>query len=53
MQYFLMLLGLLFIGLKLAGVIAWSWFFVTMPLWIGAALWVIIVLLMAIVALLW
>jgi hypothetical protein len=32
---FLPLLGLLFIGLKLGGVIAWSWFWVTLPLWAG------------------
>ena len=27
------LLGLLFIGLKLGGVIGWSWWWVTAPLW--------------------
>jgi len=32
------LLGLLFIGLKLGGVIDWSWWYVTMPLWSGLAL---------------
>lgn len=26
-------LGLLFIGLKLGGVIDWSWWYVTLPLW--------------------
>lgn len=31
---FLPLLCLLFIGLKLGGVIAWSWVWVLMPLWI-------------------
>lgn len=30
---FLGLLGLLFIGLKLAGFIDWSWWYVTLPLW--------------------
>ena len=30
---FLDLLGLLFIGLKLGGVINWSWWWVTCPLW--------------------
>lgn len=30
---FLGLLALLFIGLKLGGVISWSWWLVTMPLW--------------------
>ena len=29
-------LGLLFIGLKLGGVIAWSWLWVLAPFWIGA-----------------
>ncbi len=27
------LLGILFIGLKLAGVLHWSWWWVTAPLW--------------------
>lgn len=31
------LLGVLFVGLKLGGVIDWSWWYVTMPFWIGAA----------------
>jgi len=32
------LLGLLFIGLKLANVIAWSWVWVLAPFWIPFAL---------------
>ena len=36
---FFTLLGLLFIMLKLAGVITWSWWLVTLPLWFG---WVVI-----------
>ena len=32
---FLSLLTILFIGLKLAGVITWSWWWVLSPLWIG------------------
>ena len=32
------LLGILFVGLKLAGVIAWSWWYVTMPFWLGITL---------------
>lgn len=32
------LLGLLFIALKLTGVIAWSWLWVLSPLWIPLAL---------------
>lgn len=34
MPGFLGLLALLFIGLKLGGVIAWSWLWVLAPLWI-------------------
>jgi Flp pilus assembly protein TadB len=33
----LFLLFLLFLGLKLCGVIAWSWWWVTAPLWGGFA----------------
>ena len=32
------LLGLLFVALKLGGVIDWSWWYVTMPFWGGIAL---------------
>lgn len=32
------LLGVLFVGLKLAGIITWSWWYVTLPFWGGAAL---------------
>jgi len=35
MKYFLPMLAILFIGLKLSGIIAWSWLWVTSPLWIG------------------
>ena len=31
-------LGVLFIGLKLAGIIDWSWLWVTAPLWVGFAI---------------
>ena len=31
------LLAILFIGLKLGGVIAWSWWWVLSPLWISGA----------------
>lgn len=34
---FLGLLGLLFIGLKLTGYIAWSWWWVLAPIWIPFA----------------
>ena len=40
------LLGVLFVGLKLTGHIDWSWWYVTMPFWIGIPL-VLIVLLIA------
>jgi hypothetical protein len=42
-------LFLLFLGLKLGGVIAWSWVWVTAPLWVGMAI-ALIVLLFALVA---
>ena len=32
------MLGVLFVGLKLTGVINWSWWWVTAPFWAGAAL---------------
>jgi len=35
------LLFVVFLILKLAGVIAWSWWWVTSPLWISAALTVV------------
>lgn len=34
----LTLLGVAFVVLKLCGVIHWSWWMVTLPLWIGWAL---------------
>lgn len=36
-SYFFELLTVLFIGLKLGGVIGWSWWWVLAPLWIPAA----------------
>ena len=35
------LLGLAFILLKLTGIITWSWWLVTSPLWIGAIIFVL------------
>jgi uncharacterized protein (DUF983 family) len=32
------LLFVLFVGLKLTGVITWSWWFVTLPLWLPVVL---------------
>jgi membrane protein YdbS with pleckstrin-like domain len=43
------LLTVLFIGLKLAGAIGWSWWWVLSPIWIGYA----IVLLIVAICLLW
>jgi hypothetical protein len=34
-------LGIVFVVLKLCGVIAWSWFWVTAPLWIEWALLIV------------
>ena len=41
---FVGLLALLFIGLKLGGVIAWSWLWVLSPLWISFGIWTTIML---------
>jgi ABC-type antimicrobial peptide transport system permease subunit len=38
------LLGLLFIGLKLMGYLAWSWVWVLAPLWIPLALIALVIL---------
>lgn len=47
---FFSLLGLLFIALKLIGVINWSWWLVTLPLWGGIAVVIILVLIVFIAA---
>jgi uncharacterized protein (DUF983 family) len=39
---------ILFIGLKLAGVINWPWIWVLAPMWIPLGIWVISVLVMVI-----
>jgi hypothetical protein len=44
------LLGVAFIILKLCGVINWSWWYVTLPFWGGAALILGIVLIVFILA---
>lgn len=48
------LLGVLFVGLKLAGIITWSWWWVTVPFWgglaVGIAIMTVAVLLAALVA---
>jgi len=38
------LLGIVFIVLKLTGIIAWSWLWVLAPFWIPATLFVVVVL---------
>jgi len=48
---FLELLLLLFIGLKLGKVITWSWWYVTMPLWLPVVIVLAILLVVVIVAL--
>lgn len=42
---FLGLLAVLFIGLKLTGFIAWSWWLVTLPLWGGIVIALAVILL--------
>lgn len=37
------LLTILFIGLKLTGIINWSWLWVLSPAWICTALWLIVI----------
>jgi len=48
---FIPLLAILFITLKLTGVIAWSWWWVLAPLWAGFAFFLACALIPAIVAL--
>lgn len=43
---FASLLAIVFIVLKLTGVIAWSWLWVLAPLWIGFVLFVVALLVM-------
>jgi ABC-type antimicrobial peptide transport system permease subunit len=43
-------LTILFIGLKLGHVIAWSWWWVLSPLWIGFAVAVAVLLVVLVVA---
>jgi hypothetical protein len=38
----------MFIGLKLAGFIDWPWWLVLSPLWGGVALWLVIVIVIAV-----
>ena len=43
------LLAIVFIILKLCGIITWSWWWVLSPLWISAILWVIVVVIILLV----
>ena len=47
---FAALLTLLFIALKLTGVIAWPWIWVLAPIWIGAVLVVLLTVAILLVA---
>lgn len=40
MAFFISLLTVLFIGLKLVGSITWSWWWVLSPLWVGFLLFI-------------
>lgn len=44
------ILFVVFLVLKLTGVIAWSWLWVTAPLWIGFALFVVMFLVIGLFA---
>lgn len=44
------LLGLIFVTLKLCGVINWSWWWVTAPFWGGFAIIIVFFILVALVA---
>ena len=44
-------LGVVFLVLKLIGVIAWPWTLVLAPFWVPLALWALITVLLAVVAL--
>lgn len=48
-RFFSALLGVAFIVLKLIGVIDWSWWWVLAPLWIPAAIIVILVIAIVII----
>lgn len=45
------MLGILFVGLKLGGVIDWSWWWVTLPFWGGTALYLLILAVIGVTAL--
>jgi hypothetical protein len=43
------LVGLLLVGLKLTGYIAWSWWLVLLPFWIGVPIVLVFLLICAVV----
>jgi len=47
---FLSLLTLLFIALKLTGVLAWSWLWILSPIWLGFAALIIVIILIVLIA---
>jgi hypothetical protein len=46
MASFIYLLTTLFIGLKLVGSIAWSWWWILSPLWLGYPLYILLAFLL-------
>lgn len=40
------LLTIVFVVLKLMGIITWAWIWVVSPLWIGLILWIVLVILL-------
>lgn len=49
MKLLLILLTVLFVGLKLTGYIGWSWWWVWAPLWIGAPVLIVLLIIVAII----
>ena len=53
LSFAIVALGILFVGLKLAGIITWSWWLVALPFYVGipiAIFFVVVVLVFAIIA---
>ncbi len=50
MKFFLYMLAILFIGLKLGGVVAWPWWLVLLPLWGGIAFYLVLLVIVLVVA---
>jgi hypothetical protein len=48
---FVGLLTILFVALKLTGVIAWSWWWVLSPIWLSFVLWLVILGVIGLIAL--